>query len=211
MKLNKKTMLVISIIVIGAFLFGGMAAYAAGNVSDLEQKWYDFQEALFKKGVDDGKMTQDRADERLAEIEEAINADENDAVSGPRGRRIDDSVRRNIAKRIMVGGFMREIDIEEILGLSMDEIKEKLETDGVTIRTIAEDLGKTEELKQAQIEAMETMLDKLENDTITQEQADERLEEFKEHLENGEFRPMIGDRGAPRGRNMPYGKDCDDA
>jgi uncharacterized protein (DUF433 family) len=143
-----------------------------------------------QQAVEDGRLTQEEADERIARIEENIlerlESGERGGPGGPRGSR----------------GSHLEV-VAEVLGMTTDEVREAVaggqtiaelaEAQGVPLQDVADALvaAKTERLQQA-----------VEDGRLTQEEADERIarmeEDILERLESGERGP--GKHGGQGGR-----------
>jgi hypothetical protein len=123
--------------------------------------------------VEDERLTQEQADEQIAKMEENLleGLESGSWFSmggpGPRGHH---------------GGLSLE-SLAEALGMTVEDLQQAL-TDGQTIAEVAEAQGVTLEdlvdtLNAPMIESMQQMVD---DGRITQEQADERIEQMKEHM-----------------------------
>lgn len=144
------------------------------------------------QAVTDGKLTQEEADAKLAEIQTAI---ENSEFPGKRG-----------------GGFgmhgqrgERDGDLAEALGMTQEELRTAIQN-GQTVEEVAAekgfDLDAFQAEKQAErlAEAQERLAQAVEEGKLTQEQADQILEQ----MQNGE-RPEFGGRGERGGQRGPRG------
>ena len=56
------------------------AALAAGNTTDIEQKWIDFQKAVTDRMVKDGTLTRQQADERMDGVKKKFAESEGDSI-----------------------------------------------------------------------------------------------------------------------------------
>lgn len=198
--MKNKKFAIIAIVIVSGLLLGGAVSFAAGNISDLEQKWYDFQEAWMNKQVESGRLTQEQADTRLASMEEAMQADEEDALPGFRPNQPNKG-------QVIQGHFMRNVDIESILGMTHEELRDAYQNEEKRLWDIADELGKTDELAEAILTAAQDGVNQLlENERITQEQADEIMEKVQQAIEDRDDRfftkPRKGGRG-PKEDNDP--------
>ena len=150
-----------------------------------------------QQAVEDGRLTQEEADEKLARMEENILERLESGERGPGGPGGH-------------GGQRGEhLDVvAETLGMTADEVREAVsggqtiaelaEAQGVALQDVADALvaAKAEHLQQA-----------VEDGRLTQEEADEKLahmeENILEHLESGERGP--GGPGGPGGRGGKRG------
>jgi uncharacterized protein (DUF433 family) len=151
-----------------------------------------------QKAVEDGRLTQEEADEKLAHMEENVLERLESGEPGDHGRPGGRGGQR--------GPRGQHLDvIAEVLGMTTDEVRESVsggqtiaelaEAQGVPLQDVADALvaAKAEQLQQA-----------VEDGRLTQEEADERLahmeENVLERLESGERGP-----GGPRGTGGPGG------
>jgi polyhydroxyalkanoate synthesis regulator phasin len=128
--------------------------------------------------VSDGSLTQDQADEVAATLSEA-------GVGGHGGRHGD-------------GGF--DLDAAATaLGLSEDELRTALETDGATLAQVAEDAGvPVDTLVDALVQAQEERIAQaVEDGRLTQAEADERLADLDQRITEqvNSAEPRGGGRG----------------
>ncbi|MCP4540915.1 MAG: hypothetical protein GY832_27585 [Chloroflexi bacterium] len=154
-----------------------------------------------QQAVDDGRITQEQADERIAQIEEhMLKALESGSLfgSGPgQGRGGPGGGRR--------GGPQPEV-LAEALGLTVEELHEAL-SDGQTVAELAEAQGVAmEDLVDALMAPMlERIQQAVDEGRITQEQADEQIIQMEEHilqmLESGPGQMQGGPRDRSGGMN----------
>jgi hypothetical protein len=148
-----------------------------------------------QQAVEDGNITQEEGDERIAQMEEhLLEALESGSFfrSGPgRGR----GGRR--------GGMQPEI-LAEALDMTVEELQEAL-ADGQTVAELAEAQGVAlEDLVDALMAPMlERIQQAVDEGRITQEEADERIAQMQEHmlqmLESGPGQMPGGPRGGMHG------------
>ena len=152
--------------------------------------------------VADGRITQEQADERLAELEERVTTRVNEGRPdrgdrGPRGGR---------------GGQNVEA-LAEVLGMDAEALAEALRS-GSTLADVAAEQGvSVDAVVDTIVDGMTDRLDTaVEEGRITQEQADERLAELEERVTTGvdEGRPDRGERGR-RGGGAPADASTDAA
>ena len=62
------------------FILSGSVAYAAGNMTDIEQKWLAFQRALKDQQVKDGEITAEQAKSYLNKLESKLSDGSEDSV-----------------------------------------------------------------------------------------------------------------------------------
>ncbi len=154
-----------------------------------------------QQAVDNGRITQEQADEQVAQMEEhMLEALESGSWfstgpgmgrGGPRGRQ----------------GGLRLETLSETLGLTVEEVQEAL-ADGQTVAELAEAQGVAlADIVDALIAPMvERIQQAVDDGRITQEQADEQIAQMEEHmleaLESGGMGGMPGGfRGRPGGMN----------
>jgi AcrR family transcriptional regulator len=141
-----------------------------------------------QQAVDDGRITQEQADERIEQMEanvlEGLQAGSWFSMGG-RGRRGGP-------------GGVRPALLAETLGMTTEELREAL-VDGQTIAELAEAQGvPLEDIVDASLApVVERLQQAVDDGRITQEQADERLEQMEakllEALESGSgFGPRPG-------------------
>lgn len=134
---NKKSILIISIVVILAI--GTTTAFAAvGNISEIEQKWYEFRQAVSEKNVEAGKITQEKADEYLSKLEEKIGESEEDVVYG----RIRIKQLKTVVRRRLISIYA------EMTGVETEEVKDALIASDQNLKEYIEANGDLEELKE---------------------------------------------------------------
>lgn len=99
------------------------------------------------------------------------------------------------------GGRFNTMEIAcEILGLTQEELMEKMQEDTTLVDIAAEQGLSEEEFKDALLVAMTAEIEQQVSDgTLTQEQADAMLEQLQEMIESGQF--MMG--GPPGGGGPP--------
>lgn len=144
------------------------------------------------QAVTDGKLTQEEADAKLAEIQTAI---ENGEFPGQRGFGPGQNAPRG----------ERNSDLAEALGMTQEELHTAIQN-GQTIEEIAAEKGVDLEALQAEqqaeklAQAQERLAQAVEDGKLTQEEADQILEQ----MQSGE-RPEFGGRGGPGGQRAPRG------
>lgn len=176
-----------------AALDGGqtLEEIAAANGFDLQAHALTQAQEHLAQAVADGKLTQEEADAKLAEIQTAI---ENGEFPGRRGFGPGHGARGE-----------RGSDLAEALGMTQEELKAAIQS-GQTVEEIAAEKGVDLQaffLTQAQ----ERLTEAVAEGKLTQEEADAKLAEIQTAIENGEFPGPRGERdsrgpgrrGGPRG------------
>jgi uncharacterized protein (DUF433 family) len=147
-----------------------------------------------QQAVDDGRLTQEEADEKLAEMEDRILEGLESGEFGGRGGPCGPGDPR--------GGHLETV--AEALGMTVDELHEAL-ADGQTVAELAEAQGVALEDIAAALVAVhaERIQQAVDDGRLTQEEADEKLAEMAdrilEGLESGEFGGSRGPGGMPGG------------
>ena len=147
------------------------------------------------QAVTDGRITQEQADERLANVEERVTTSVNEGrpdrgERGPRGLR---------------GGGENAQALADTLGMDVEALGEALRS-GSTLADVAAQQGLSVDAVVDVI--VDSKTERIEgavaDGRITQEQADERLADLEERVTTGveEGRPDRGERG-PRGGDAP--------
>jgi polyhydroxyalkanoate synthesis regulator phasin len=155
------------------------------------------------QAVTDGKLTQEEADAKLAEIQTAI---ENGEFPGQRGFGPDGSGSKGHGPRGERNGALAEA-----LGMTPEELHTALDN-GQTIEEIAAEKGvDLEAFKAAQqaehlAQAQERLAQAVADGKLTQEEADAKLAEIQTAIQNGE-RPEFGGQGGPGGHGPRGGRD----
>ena len=164
------------VLTVAGLLASPVPALAAGNVSDIEQKWLDLQKAVQDKLVQDGKLTRQEADERLAKSRALAEQDANDVVY----------------ERFMKGGKpMRDGAKDRLLqeyaaltGRTTEQIREACEKAIMTVWELAASEGKLDNLKlQVKGTFREHLQQRVQDGKLTQQEADEKLKNFERKLE----------------------------
>ncbi len=140
-----------------------------GNVEAVVSAAVSEATAEINQAVADGKMTQERADQLISRLPEAYTA----AVNG-------EFRERAMGARVAAGVVQLAADQT---GLSVQEIRQQLR-DGQTLADVltANGVDVNAFIDTAVSEVQERLAQAVENGRITQEQADERVEEFRERL-----------------------------
>lgn len=153
-------------------------------------------ESRVAEALADGKITQEKADEILANsaerIDRLINRSHERGQQGDRGERME---RRAEAREAMA----------EFLGLSVDDMKEAYQ-DGSTLGEIAEDQGiSIDDLTTFMTDYANAQIDEaLADGTITEERAEQFRENLAERIENRiNKEPGHPGRGGGSGNQRP--------
>jgi urease accessory protein UreF len=151
-----------------------------------------------QQAVEDERLTQEQADEQIAQMEERLlEGLESGSWFSMEGARLPH--RR---------GHLSLEAVAEVLGLEVEDLQEAL-ADGQTVAEVAEAQGVAlEDVVDALMASVsERVQQAVEDGRITQEQADERIEQMEEHilqmLESGRgcgMRPGSGDSLGSPGR-----------
>ena len=165
---------------------------------DLAEVILDDISAKLAQAVEDGRLTQDEADQRLAEIQERIDNGELPVGPSEHGRSGEqgDSNRPE-----------RSNPIADALGMTEEEFHAALEG-GQTVEELADTAG----IDLAEVilnDVSGKLAQAVEDGRLTQDEADQRLAEIQERIENGEL-PVgpgrqHGGQDHPDGQNRPEG------
>ena len=138
-------------------------------------------------------MTQEEADEKLAQARERISERLNQPFDGQRRGRAG---RRGAA----FGGQQGISIITEQLGMTREELRTELQA-GKSIADVAAEQGVSlDTLENALIEPLsEKLAERVANGDMTQEEADEKLAQARERIQ--ERLTQSGGLGGPRGQN----------
>lgn len=129
-------------------------ALAAGNTTEVEQKWIDFQKAVTDQMVKDGTLTRQDADARVKEFQAKFAESPGDSIyeffadkhaprRGPEGGCKDGKCRGG--KERLDGAAYRVYSM--LTGRNVDELKKATVESGQTIWELARNEGKLELLK----------------------------------------------------------------
>jgi len=159
--------------------------------------------------VEEGILTQERADQLLERLEQVALHEVNREETGfPAFRRM----RENIKQRRSLS-FAKELKIEateavsELLGLSPEGIREERES-GKSLVEIAEEQGVSEDtlIWAIMIAPREVIEQKVEEDKFTREQAGQMIERLEQgvilRINRTEFEPIEYRRNTGRGKNI---------
>ncbi len=154
-----------------------------GVLDELKDALYDAQKERTDTLVDEGKLTEEQAEEMLEKCQTML--DEGKFGMAGAGRPYGQSGPGINEERQEV--------ILDILGMTADELKEQMK-EGKTLAEIAEEEGVSDELKDALYDAQKERTDTLVDEgKLTEEQAEEMLEKCQTMLDEGRFmiRPGI--------------------
>lgn len=167
------------------------AAEEEGVLEDLIEGIYEDAEEKLSAAVEEGKITQEEADEKLANLKERLeNGDFPRGGHGPKKELTDeekedilDKAQERLSSAVEEGKMTQEEADERL-----EELEEKLEN-GDFKRGHGPKKELTDEEKEDILNKAKERLDNdVEEGKMTQEEADERLENLEERLENGNFR-----------------------
>ena len=190
--MKKKRVVVIASCLLVALV--GTVAFASSNISDIEQKWLDFQKALTNKMVEDGKLTQEVADEKISALQEKLEQSEEDIIYEKFSKNGMPSW-KDKRKASMIKGFASRAVIEsyaEITGEDIETILQTCRENECSIWKLAEKNGVLEELKEKMLAQFTEKLDNaIEKGKLTQEKADAILEKYTQFMEDPKARPPM--------------------
>ena len=169
------------------------------------------REEVLDKAVEEGNLTQEQADRMRERADEGFGPG---MMGGGFGRGM---MGRGMMGRSLGWGMMGDSEASLIgmaadkLGMTVDELQTQLK-DGKTVAELAKEKGvDLQTIVDAFVAARQEALSQAVTDgKITQEQADQMLENMRDMIEdhlNGEM-PMFGP-GGRGGRGMMNGCDCD--
>jgi uncharacterized protein YidB (DUF937 family) len=158
----------------------------------------DLQEKLDARAAE-GDLTQERADEILAEANDRVD----ELIDGEFDKPPFPAFKHEFGFPVPFGvpgaGFVGD-DLAEFLGIDEEQLLDELREDGATLATVAEAHGKSrDELKTFLSDSFKAHLDELVADgVLTQARADGILSDFDEHVDDlidgglPEFGPLRG-------------------
>lgn len=174
MKKAKWMFLIMAIV----FILSGSIAYAAPNMTDIEQKWLAFQRALKEQQVKDGEITSEEASGYLEKLESRLSDGSEDSVYAHWKEVRNDRCRKVEARVAGLYARMTNRSPEDILKLC--------ENQKISIWELAEKEGKLEQLKDALLNAAKEKLSQMVKEgKITQQEMDKKLEQMKKRLNEG--------------------------
>lgn len=150
-------------------------AWAAGNISGLEQKWLDFQRELKEKQVEDGALTKAQADAYLKELEAKLSESGEDVVydffkEGKKGAKPNFGL-----KFAEAYAKMTNRSTEDVLKACKDA--------NCTVLQLAKKEGNLEKLKSAVVaKASEKLSQLVQAGKITKEEMQTKLKRLEEHF-----------------------------
>jgi polyhydroxyalkanoate synthesis regulator phasin len=185
MRLKRKGVLIVALALILALCFGTAAMAATGSFTRIESKWLDLQKLVMRQMVKEGRITQEQADEQLAQMKEHLGASGEDGV-----------YRRMSHRTEMRCGFLGiMVDAwAQLTGGDPTEIIKTCRENGTTVWQLAEEAGRLDEWKQKITELSTEKLDTLvQEGRITKEQKSKILDGLKKKLDSEDF--TFGFRG----------------
>jgi regulator of sigma D len=174
----KKAKWFVCIPLVFALLFGTVA-YAAGNMTDIEQKWLAFQRAVKDQQVKDGIMTQQDANLFLSKLESELGAGSEDVVyqkiiQGHKGKghKFHEEAANIYAK---------------LTNRSQEDVLKTCQAKNMTVWELAKTEGKLEDFKNAMLSCAKEKLSQLVKEgKMTQQEMDEKLQQMKSRLNRKE-------------------------
>jgi len=200
-KITKRTITILVVSIISLSL-ATTAVFAATNISEIEDLYLAFKTAQVEQAVDNGDMTDENAQEILANMSDRMAEDEKDAVppiNGRGGMRGNENALR-LSDPIATYAELTDQELSDVL----DALKDG-ETD---LATLADEAGVLDELKvelKTQMTAgiEECLADgRIDEDRATQMKAD--MDEKIDDMLSGEHRGPRGGRG--QGQGKPGGR-----
>jgi len=160
-----KWMVLVAALVLTCFL---NQAWAAGNMTGIEQKWLDFQRELKAQQVKDGKLTQDEAGRYLKDLEDKLKQSEEDVVYTRFKGMSEDNDQHFGGKFIAL--------YAEMTNRSADEIAKKCREAKTTVFELAKQEGNLEKFQAFIVRKATDKLDGMVRDgKITKEQMENKL------------------------------------
>ena len=198
MSKTKKTILIVSVSLL-VLALSATAAYAAVNISNVEQQFLEFRSAQAEQAVENGDMTQDQADSYLENLTERMETDETDAVP-PIGSERRMGARPDVRQRTLT-------IYSEVSGQDVDEIIDTLRDADITLFALADQEGLLGEFKVALLsdayEHIDQMLADGRMDADEAAAAKDRVEQSIMTIDpdsGEELNLDIGDRGGMGGQ-----------
>lgn len=148
-------------------------AWAAGNMTGIEQKWLDFQRELKAKQVKDGKITREKADQYLKDLESKLKQSEEDIVYD-RFQSADKGKDARFSEKFM------EL-YAKMTNRSAEEVAKQCKDAKVTVLELAKKEGNLEKFKSFIVqEATEKLKALVQDGKITKEQMDKKLKRLQD-------------------------------
>lgn len=169
----KKAKFFVCIPVVILLLFGTVA-YAAENITDIEQKWLDFQRAVKAQQVKDGIISQKDADNFLSKLQSKISGS---------GDAVYEKIKKAKVNRSQKFDA-RAVDIyAKLTNRSKEDVLKDCEAKKMTIWQLAKSEGKLEDLKNAILSNVKVKFSQLVKDgKMTQQEMDNKLQKIQNKL-----------------------------
>jgi polyhydroxyalkanoate synthesis regulator phasin len=191
---------VAGIIALGAGIFGGVAQ--AQEPTDEDSSWHElYQQALADKlGVTVDELQAAQEDARNQVIDDAVASGRITEDQADRLRNAEPGdLRHGFGMRVRhaIGNALEKA--ADILGLTTDEVRQGF-ADGKTLNDMAAEQGVTDLESQLVSQLTADIQAKVDDGTITQDQADRMLENLADRVSNlvnhepGQIRDRMGDR-----------------
>ena len=199
-KITKRTITILVVSIISLSL-ATTAVFAATNISEIEDLYLAFKTAQVEQAVDNGDMTDEKAEELLGNMSDRMAEDEKDAVppiNGRGGMQGNEKAPR-LCDPIATYAELTDQEPEDVL--------DALRISETDLATLADEAGLLDELKaelKTQMTAgIEEALEegKIDEDQATQMKAD--MDEKIDDMLSGEHR---GSRGRGQGQGRPGGR-----
>jgi len=155
----------------------GNVAFAAGNMTNIEQKWLEFQRAVKDQQVKDGLLSEQDAEGFLQKLESDLNAGSEDVVY------------QKVKEKQKKCHNVREKAAEEYAQLtnrSKESILKTCEEKKITVWQLAKEEGNLEKLKAALLSDIKEKLSQLVKEgKMTQKEMDEKMDRITKNLSQG--------------------------
>jgi polyhydroxyalkanoate synthesis regulator phasin len=183
----KRIQLVVLPLALALMLMLPATAFAAGNTTDVEQKWVDFQKAVTDQMVKDGKMTRQQADAQVKEFQTKFAESTGDSIyqffaekhQGGNGPCKDGKCGKGHPNR--EDAALRVYSM--LTGKSVDDLQKACSSANMTIWQLAQKEGKLDDLKSKLINTQSASMDVLvKGGMMTAEQKNKIIDKIREEL-----------------------------
>jgi polyhydroxyalkanoate synthesis regulator phasin len=162
------------------FVFTGNIAYAAGNLTDIEQKWLAFQRALKEQQVKDGEISSEQAKSYLSKLESELSSNDDSVYEHWKEMKAD--------KCHKMQGRVAAL-YARMTNRNQEEIEKLCKNAKISVWELAEKEGKLNQLKEALLnEAKDKFSRLVKEGKMTQQEMDKKLEQIKKRLSEGMMR-----------------------
>lgn len=181
--MRKRSKVLLIFLVIMTLILGSTISYAKGNISKIEEKWLEFQEALSDRLVKEGIMSQNDAAEKLKEFEDKAKSSSEDFIYQHFAKVKKPTFSRNKNMNTLPAAIYSRITNQ-----SLRKVIKECKDSNITVWQLAQNQGKLDELKQEFIAELKNIMDKLvEKGMMSSQQRQEALDKIIETIKSGNY------------------------